>query len=108
MTSTEGRTPGPWKQDGRYIARADPDVIALIATTNIGGADSATQEANAAFIVLACNSHDRLVKALEQAALELREAANVFRPTFPGMATLMDMASENARSALTTTSAAGE
>lgn len=58
----------------------------------------------AAKVVLAVNSRatllhqrDALVKALEQAQLELDEAAKMFRPTLPGVATIYQLAAQRHR-----------
>lgn len=65
------RTPGPWVVDfdhpRRILSKADH---AFLADCD-GIADEACDEANAAFIVTACNSHDALVAALEDCIYEI-------------------------------------
>lgn len=66
-------TPTPWQAPSDVpegIFSADADQL-LIATTTYTPHDLGVRAANAAFIVLAVNNHDRLVKALEEAEIQL-------------------------------------
>ncbi|MCK5445110.1 MAG: hypothetical protein KAI73_05755 [Rhodospirillaceae bacterium] len=57
-------------------------------------------EANAEFIVTAVNSHDGLLEALEQAAMELEEASKILQPLRPGCADIFETAAEQKRAAI--------
>ena len=59
MTNKPEHTALPWKQYGSEIWQDDTTFIAKVASERIG-----SREANAAFIVRACNSHYELVEAL--------------------------------------------
>lgn len=57
-------------------------------------------DANAQLIVTAGNSHDGLLGALEQAALELEEASKILQPLRPGCADIFETAAEQKRAAI--------
>ncbi len=65
-------TPTPWIASNQYLYAGNPERSLPIASgqhdwaTDRGGASHEEAVANAAFIVKACNSHDALVKALEE------------------------------------------
>lgn len=56
-------TPTPWLQDATHVYDQRENCVANCDQKNYG-----RDEANAAFIVRAVNSHDALVKALEKSA----------------------------------------
>ncbi len=72
MTSTDRatRTPGPWEHIAGWIYAEQQDAcIATLmfdeaGTRNGGPMSNAELEANAEFVVTACNAHDALVEAL--------------------------------------------
>lgn len=72
MTTAQKHTPTPWRRtgtqiqiDGRYIGSTGPSNIMSNKTAQTQAAAAAPiNEANAAFIVQAVNSHDMLLKAL--------------------------------------------
>lgn len=78
-TPSQKHTPGPWtyfvgNADGRGLIRIEVDRSADGAGTHIASMQRGTQsEANAAFIVRACNAHDGLVAALETAKEYIRQ-----------------------------------
>lgn len=55
--------PTPWRINGHDICSGPYAVAGVYGTT---GADARTSEANAAFIVRACNAHEALVSALDE------------------------------------------
>jgi hypothetical protein len=63
------RTPNPWKvaqdQSGISIHYADGDVEPRIATIDMDNTEMPQALADAEFIVLACNTHDKMLAALE-------------------------------------------
>jgi hypothetical protein len=67
-----GQTPGSWEVSGDYIFAGDVAVPIASAhkewATTRGGYLHQIAQANAAFIVKACNAHADLVKALEEIA----------------------------------------
>jgi hypothetical protein len=74
MNTQANRTPGPWSAASEYklnsflISGADGVYIASCDGESKDGAqDKVENEANAAFIVRACNAHDELVAALRDA-----------------------------------------
>jgi hypothetical protein len=99
MTAGKGVVPGtalPWKQgtgggqgatNGIYQTDADGNSLEIVASTyaEYGTRDYAEREANARYIVHACNSYPHLVKALEEARgyiMSEAEARN-FDPPVP-------------------------
>ena len=64
------RTPGPWRVS-MMPANPNPRIIgadnALILVVSEGAAFAKPTEANAAFIVRACNSHDELLQLVKDA-----------------------------------------
>ena len=73
--NTTNHTPTPWiyalngfcrnsANESQFTFGPDLDCVGVVFNRN-GPEGNATDEANAAFIVRACNSHDELVKALE-------------------------------------------
>jgi hypothetical protein len=64
-------TPTPWVADGHYIH--GPDELRFLAVA--GDRAGVTPEANAAFIVRACNSHDELLHHLRILAEEDSQCA---------------------------------
>ena len=77
MDSNMNHTPTPWKlnkagsQKTIYINTADEEGLYLADLQNCQGTE--TTEANAEFIVRACNSHDDLVKALKEVKEQIGE-----------------------------------
>jgi hypothetical protein len=78
MSETK-HTPGPWKA-GRFntnpaapIQIYGPDRDPIVTTAHCYG----DHDANAAFIVRACNSHDALVAALEHIVESIEDAKHV-------------------------------
>lgn len=66
------RTPGPWqvtspiRKNSRKPTIATADRIPYAIATVCGGIGEGAREANAAFIVRACNAHDDLVAAAKR------------------------------------------
>lgn len=61
------RTPGPWRVDRNRTIRTVADGSSnLVAEVHNCPYDTPTSDANARFIVRACNSHDELVEALAE------------------------------------------
>lgn len=69
------RTPGPWTYEGtgNFIGGPDQQRVADVFRDNMPAEE---RQANAAFIVRACNTHDGLVGAL-QVMLRLLEGENL-------------------------------
>ena len=75
MSETAEHTPGPWGFVGdeshpdteRYYVIGAKGGVGIATTPHRTGPCTATDGANAKFIVRACNSHDRLVEACEAA-----------------------------------------
>lgn len=61
MTQKQQHTPGPWHVNGQWIDNYDSEPVCHLPPD----ATYKNRDANAAFIVRACNSHDALVEALE-------------------------------------------
>jgi len=66
----------------------------------VSGFSTAAQIRHAECIVTAVNSHDGLLEALEQAALELEEAANVLSNSLPSLASIFETAAEQKRATI--------
>ena len=108
MTETEKRTPGPWFvvdnprtgiEHHRYeIHSRDDGAVCFLAYSF---SDGKIEEANARFIVQACNSHDDLVAALEHAVSAI-EMVIRNRPQTEQAPTniALDVIEEQARAAL--------
>ena len=60
-------TPTPWNLNGRHIDAEKGNKLIV----SLRSEHDAENLANAAFIVRACNSHDALVEALENAKAEI-------------------------------------
>jgi len=74
---TQKHTPGPWHVRGRLIEAPTKTVAALSKVTDCD-AFRAESQANAEFIVRACNAHDGLVQELRN-CLEIIEKDGIFR-----------------------------
>lgn len=104
-------TPGPWfaKREGFstvYIeARLRPGVLQEVAACGPTEAGQDQQEANAAFIVRACNANDQLVAALRSAESALASCYNVTDWPASGHSE-QDQALADVRAALTAAGAA--
>lgn len=101
-------TPTPWifygEEDGDTgvitceVLGPTEGVVAYVNDPSLG--DDDVMIANAEFIVTAVNSHEELLEALEQAALELEEAANVLTNSLPSLASIYRVAAESKRAAI--------
>lgn len=76
VNPTTDRAAGPWTTDGRYIRASErgivSDVIAIV-----DGRARMTNEANAQFIVTACNAYEPMREALDELANAARTYVNV-------------------------------
>ncbi len=76
-------TPTPWHQDERVFITGPDENMAIVKCL---GMDDRKREANAAFIVTACNAHERLVEALQASTImlsllhDLQEKESVRQP----------------------------
>jgi len=72
---TKAHTSGPWEARGIVIHRATPDsdtgATPLLCVVTGEGTSSDEDEANAEFIVRACNSHDALLEVAKKARAAL-------------------------------------
>lgn len=73
------RTPGPWKQHPVFFTSvyADDKQVAITGGATVDIKNVHEREANAAFIVKACNNHDELIKALNVISDSLLEAIDL-------------------------------
>ena len=90
---TTARTAGPWEVKGRYVFGNNGN--RTVADCGSNGSYELT-EANAAFIVQACNAHDDLVAALRA----LREVVGWLNVTPEGYETVPPHIVAEARAAL--------
>lgn len=85
MSETK-HTPGPWVTDERHNYPCDiyansengEELIAIACDLDDGGA--MTDEANARFIVRACNSHEELLAALKRLTAEIAGMIDIEEP----------------------------
>ena len=88
-------TKGPWEVahyedgilEGVNFIRSTVNNYSVCILIN-GGTSPEETEANAAFIVRACNSHDELIEVLKDAILEIEYLHDKFKTTGSGNATL--------------------
>jgi hypothetical protein len=92
-TSTAGHTPGPFTHIGRTIYGANDTAIACTKLINVPDYE---QQANAAFIVTACNAHH-----------DLLEACKLFLAHHNGECVALPEAMEAARAAIAKAKAGG-
>jgi hypothetical protein len=85
---TQTRTPGPWEVDKYSQITTPTEEVLLVSGVALPSGNHpriAEAEANAAFIVRACNAHEQLVKALEKVRIFVngdRSPANMSTATF--------------------------
>jgi len=109
MTTQTQRTPGPWKQVHKVPTLINScSAFRSVAETGCGRRKLTPEdEANAAFIVTACNAHDELVAALRGSRDMLRESAKQFRTTGNnGHAVMCDRHADNCEAELAKAGAA--
>jgi len=72
-------TPTPWAVFEKFgiINKAEPEGDFLVASTQTNFHPEANREADAAFIVKACNAHDKLVLAADKALSVLSDVDSI-------------------------------